>query len=93
MKRTRWYKDGVFYQIWPRSFKDGNGDGMGDLYGVYEKLDYLKALGWTGSGSPRFIPPPELTADTISLTTTISLKSSVEWMLLKRCLTVRTSAA
>jgi len=29
MERTRWYKDIVFYQIWPRSFKDGNGDGMG----------------------------------------------------------------
>ena len=41
MKRTRWYKDAVFYQIWPRSFKDGNGDGMGDLYGVCEKLDYI----------------------------------------------------
>ena len=34
MKQTKWYKDRVFYQIWPRSFKDGNGDGMGDLWGV-----------------------------------------------------------
>ncbi len=42
--RCEWYKDRVFYQIWPRSFKDGNGDGIGDLYGVYEKLDYLKSL-------------------------------------------------
>ena len=33
MEKTRWYKDKVFYQIWPRSFKDGNGDGMGDLLG------------------------------------------------------------
>ena len=33
MERRRWYKDMVFYQIWPRSFKDGNGDGMGDLWG------------------------------------------------------------
>ena len=41
MERTNWYKDKVFYQIWPRSFRDGNGDGMGDLWGVYEKLDYL----------------------------------------------------
>ena len=48
MEKTRWYKDKVFYQIWPRSFKDGNGDGMGDLLGVYEKLDYLKALGIDG---------------------------------------------
>ena len=29
-----WYKDAVIYQIWPRSFCDGNGDGIGDLYGV-----------------------------------------------------------
>ena len=48
MERNRWYKDKVFYQIWPRSFKDGNGDGMGDLWGVYEKLDYLKSLGIDG---------------------------------------------
>ena len=48
MAKNRWYKDMVFYQIWPRSFKDGNGDGMGDLYGVYEKLDYIKSLGCDG---------------------------------------------
>ena len=34
MERDRWYKDMVFYQIWPRSFCDGNGDGIGDLWGV-----------------------------------------------------------
>ena len=45
MEKKQWYKDKVFYQIWPRSFKDGNGDGMGDLLGVYEKLDYIKSLG------------------------------------------------
>ena len=58
MKRTRWYKDGVFYQIWPRSFKDGNGDGMGDLYGVYEKLDYLKSLGVDGIWFSPLYPSP-----------------------------------
>lgn len=46
--KNRWYKDMVFYQIWPRSFMDGNGDGIGDLYGVYEKLDYIKSLGADG---------------------------------------------
>ena len=45
MERKRWYKDMVVYQIWPRSFKDGNGDGMGDLWGVLEKLDYIQSLG------------------------------------------------
>ena len=48
MERTRWYKDKVFYQVWPRSFKDGDGDDMGDLHGVYEKLDYIKSLGCDG---------------------------------------------
>jgi oligo-1,6-glucosidase len=37
--------EGVVYQIWPRSFKDGNGDGIGDLLGIIEKLDYLKEMG------------------------------------------------
>ena len=34
MERTRWYKNKVFYQVWPRSFADGNGDVFGDLSGV-----------------------------------------------------------
>ncbi|MBQ6366496.1 MAG: alpha-glucosidase [Oscillospiraceae bacterium] len=58
MKRTRWYKDAVFYQIWPRSFKDGNGDGMGDLYGVCEKLDYIKSLGVDGIWFSPLYPSP-----------------------------------
>ena len=45
--KTRWYKDSVVYQIYPRSFKDGNGDGIGDIRGIIEKLDYLKELGIT----------------------------------------------
>lgn len=40
-----WYKDMSVYQIWPRSFCDGNGDGIGDLTGVLSKLDYIKSLG------------------------------------------------
>ena len=58
MKRTKWYKDGVFYQVWPRSFKDGNGDGMGDLIGVYEKLDYIKSLGCDGIWFSPLYPSP-----------------------------------
>ena len=58
MERTRWYKDKVFYQIWPRSFKDGDGDGMGDLLGVYEKLDYLKELGVDGIWFSPIYPSP-----------------------------------
>lgn len=40
-----WWKNSVVYQIYPRSFKDSNGDGFGDLQGIIEKLDYLKELG------------------------------------------------
>ena len=40
-----WYKEMVVYQIWPRSFCDGNGDGIGDLKGILSKLDYIKSLG------------------------------------------------
>ena len=58
MERTQWYKDKVFYQIWPRSFKDGNGDGMGDLWGVLEKLDYIKSLGMDGIWFSPLYPSP-----------------------------------
>lgn len=54
----RWWKEAVVYQVYPRSFKDSNGDGIGDLNGITEKLDYLKALGvdviWL---SPHFDSP------------------------------------
>lgn len=41
----KWWKEAVFYQIYPRSFCDSNGDGIGDLQGIISKLDYLQALG------------------------------------------------
>lgn len=44
MKRTHW-KEAVVYQIYPRSFMDSNGDGIGDIRGIISKLDYLKDLG------------------------------------------------
>ena len=40
-----WYKEMSVYQVWPRSFCDSNGDGIGDLRGVLSKLDYIKSLG------------------------------------------------
>ena len=41
----KWWKEAVVYQIYPRSFKDNDGDGIGDLKGIISKLDYIKSLG------------------------------------------------
>ena len=43
--KKNWYKEMSVYQVWPRSFYDGNGDGIGDIKGIIEKLDYIKNLG------------------------------------------------
>ncbi len=43
----KWWKEAVVYQIYPRSFKDSDGDGIGDLKGILSKLDYIKSLGVT----------------------------------------------
>ena len=42
---NRWWKNAVGYQIYPRSFRDANHDGIGDLQGIIEKLPYLQSLG------------------------------------------------
>jgi len=43
--RSAWWKERVFYQIYPRSFQDSSGDGIGDIQGIISRLDYLKWLG------------------------------------------------
>lgn len=45
MSNTSWWKNSVVYQIYPRSFMDSNGDGIGDIKGIISRLDYLKELG------------------------------------------------
>lgn len=53
-----WYKDAIIYELHVRSFYDGNGDGIGDLQGILEKIDYLKDLGITAIWLLPFYPSP-----------------------------------
>lgn len=58
MEERKWFREMTMYQIWPRSFCDGNNDGIGDLKGVLSKLEYIKSLGvdavWF---SPLYVSP------------------------------------
>ena len=45
MAQKQWYKGAVIYQVYPRSFQDTNGDGIGDIKGIIDRIDYIKSLG------------------------------------------------
>jgi alpha-glucosidase len=55
-----WYQHAVFYEIYPRSFMDSNGDGIGDLNGIAAKLDYLRALGVDAIWIAPCFPSPQV---------------------------------
>ncbi len=59
MTSHKWWQTAVFYQIYPRSFADGNGDGIGDIRGMIEKLDYLQSLGVDGIWLSPHFPSPQ----------------------------------
>ena len=55
-----WWKNAVIYEIYPRSFQDSNGDGIGDLNGITERLDYLKELGVDAIWLSPIYPSPQV---------------------------------
>lgn len=59
-KDLKWWQKAVFYQIYPRSFADGNGDGIGDFSGMIEKLDYLQWLGVDAIWLSPHYPSPQV---------------------------------
>ena len=71
-----WWKNSVVYQIYPRSFKDSNGDGFGDLKGIIEKLPYLQNLGIDVIWLSLFLTPHRTTTVTISVITGRSTRAS-----------------
>jgi alpha-glucosidase len=57
-ERATWWRDGVLYQVYPRSFADSNGDGVGDLKGIVDHLDHLAWLGVSGVWINPVMPSP-----------------------------------
>ena len=77
------FKKSVVYQVYPKSFFDTNGDGLGDLKGVTAKLDYIEELGadyiWL---TPFFVSPQRTTATTWRITTTL-IPDTAPWRILR----------
>jgi Alpha amylase, catalytic domain len=69
-----WWQTGVVYQIYPRSFHDRSGDGVGDLAGIIDKLAYLEELGVDALWISPFYRPPMPTSATISRITRMSIR-------------------
>lgn len=93
MKEKDWWKKSVVYQIYPKSFNDSNGDGVGDIQGIIEKLDYLKELGvdviWL---SPVYDSPQDDNGYDIRDYQKIYEEYGVTWRLLINCFKVYTTA-
>ena len=59
-EKKLWWKNGIIYQIYPRSFQDTNADGIGDLTGIIQHLDYLQELGIDGIWLSPVTPSPDV---------------------------------
>ena len=62
MSQLKWWQTAVFYQIYPRSFADGNGDGLGDIAGLRSRLGHLQSLGVDAIWITPWYPSPQADA-------------------------------
>jgi oligo-1,6-glucosidase len=80
LRTPGWWRDAVVYQVYPRSFQDSDGDGVGDIPGISGRLDHLALLGvdvlWL---SPVYRSPMDDNGYDISATTTTSTRCSARW--------------
>lgn len=80
-----WWQNAVVYQVYPRSFQDSNGDGIGDLNGIREHLTYIRDLGATVIWLNPVYATPNATTATTSVTTRPSTRSLAPWPTFRRC--------
>ena len=80
-----WWRQASVYQIYPRSFSDSNGDGIGDIKGITAKVPYLKALGIDAVWLSPFYPSALADGATTSTTTATSIPSWVPSPTSTRC--------
>ena len=85
MQNLSWWKHAVIYQVYPRSFQDSNGDGIGDLTAFANGLNISSSWAWMPSGSRRFIHLRWPTSDTMSPTIAESTRSSAPWRISIAC--------
>ena len=71
-----WWRGAVIYQIYPRSFQDSNGDGVGDLLGIVERLPYIASLGVDAVWISPFFTSPMKDSATTSAITAMSIRCS-----------------
>ena len=76
----KWWRKSVIYQIYPKSFFDSNGDGIGDLQGIIQKISYLKQLGVDVIWLCPVYQSPQEDNDMTFQVMKVSIRDLVQWM-------------
>ena len=81
MSSLKWWETAVIYQIYPRSFQDSNGDGIGDLQGIISRLDYIAGLGVDAIWVSPFFKSPQKDFDMMCLIIVTSIRNMARWLI------------